>query len=159
MSSILKKLMAFAILIIAAGHLEAQIPGRAPVKKINPVITRPTEIHSYNWYKADILKRYPQLSTQATKHAPLSGMRTMQGFPTYAQRRQNLLQRYPQLQQQATIAAPSRTLSAGDKMQPAQRSAYYRALVQKQIEMARMQAEQIRKNVQKKTPIVPAANH
>jgi hypothetical protein len=163
MSSILKKLLAFAMLLIAAGHLKAQVPGRVPVKKIHPVVNRPMTSHSYNWYRTDLQKRYPHLDVPVTKRAPLSAAPRARGAihsqPTYAQTRQDLLRRYPQLQQQVTMAAPgrtlsTRTLSTPTSVLPAGRSIdYYRQLVQIQVEKARIQAEQARMHSQ---PVQPA---
>ena len=152
MFSILKKLMAFAILIVAAGQIKAQLPGSAPVKNSNPVLnTNPVtmpqtgKLHSHSWYKEEILKKYPQYSAQVSKHAPLSGMRTMQKLPTLEQMRQNLFQQYPHLQQRAMIAVQSRNLSTANNMKPVQRSFdFYRELALKQVEKTRRQSEQIR---------------
>jgi hypothetical protein len=156
MSSILKKLMAFAILLIAAGHLKAQVPGSAPVKNGHPVMAPQTgKLHSHSWHKEELLKRYPQYSAQVSKQVSLSGRPATQSPPTLAQLRQYLLQQYPQLQQRAMIPAQSRNLSAANNVQAAQRAfVFYREEALKQIEKTRRQAELIRQqSLQTQQPI------
>ena len=158
MSNIHKKLLAFAILLVAA-RANAQVPGSAPVQN-KQVVVRTVLPHSVEWYRADLQKRFPDMKAPVTNRSALAAPRPMPGKLNPALIRQNLLARYPPLQQTRSIA-PRQPLSASHSVLPGGRTmAFYREQALKQLALAQKRDEELRKQPLPSThPIQQPGNH
>jgi hypothetical protein len=144
MSCILKKLMLF-ICLYAVGHA---VNAQAPVKRIVPGASprpikqlKPTMQKDYNWYLADIKRRYPDFAKKLNTSLAINraGSIQVRGFSknrnatlntTTQSYRQRIQQRYPQAQQQAGM----RRLSVQPNQSYQQVAAAQRELARKRME-------------------------